>query len=194
MLLYPVLHMLVFTLYINFDTIALCFQRFNFSTGQTEFSGLYWFKRFFEELGQSYALRRSFTNSLWFIPVTNFILLPLSILAAFFLFKKVPFSRMYRVVFFIPSIISIVIMTMCFSFMFDSTFGVVNDLLGKMGLESLQRTWLGDPGTRHADGSFCTASGPVSASTWCCWAARWGASRRMLSNTAGWRGWGCGRS
>lgn len=147
MLLYPVLHMLVFTLYINFDTIALCFQRFNFSTGQTEFSGLYWFKRFFEELGQSYALRRSFTNSLWFIPVTNFILLPLSILAAFFLFKKVPFSRMYRVVFFIPSIISIVIMTMCFSFMFDSTFGVVNDLLGKMGLESLQRTWLGDPGT-----------------------------------------------
>lgn len=66
MLLYPVLHMLVFTLYINFDTIALCFQRFNFSTGQTEFSGLYWFKRFFEELGQSYALRRSFTNSLWF--------------------------------------------------------------------------------------------------------------------------------
>ena len=147
MLLYPVLHMLVFTLYINFDTIALCFQRFNFSTGQTEFSGLYWFKRFFEELGQSYALRRSFTNSLWFIPVTNFILLPLSILAAFFLFKKVPFSRMYRVVFFIPSIISIVIMTRCFSFMFDSTFGVVNDLLGKMGLESLQRTWLGDPGT-----------------------------------------------
>lgn len=55
MLLYPVLHMLVFTLYINFDTIALCFQRFNFSTGQTEFSGLYWFKRFFEELGQSYC-------------------------------------------------------------------------------------------------------------------------------------------
>ena len=190
MLLYPVLHMLVFTLYINFDTIALCFQRFNFSTGQTEFSGLYWFKRFFEELGQSYALRRSFTNSLWFIPVTNFILLPLSILAAFFLFKKVPFSRMYRVVFFIPSIISIVIMTMCFSFMFDSTFGVVNDLLGKMGLESLQRTWLGDPGTAM----------PM-VFLYCVWAGigfnvvlLGGAMGRMLSNTAGWRGWGCGRS
>lgn len=91
MLLYPVLHMLVFTLYINFDTIALCFQRFNFSTGQTEFSGLYWFKRFFEELGQSYALRRSFTNSLWFIPVTNFILLPCPFSRRSSCLKRCPF-------------------------------------------------------------------------------------------------------
>ncbi len=147
MLLFPVLHMLVFTVYINLDTILLCFQRFNFSTGKTEFAGLYWFRYFFKQLASSYALRRSFVNSLLFIPVTNFILLPLSVIAAYFLFKQIPFYRMYRVVFFIPSIISIVIMTMAFSFMFDSTFGVVNDLLGKLGLESLQHVWLGDPDT-----------------------------------------------
>lgn len=146
MLAYPLLHFLIFTIYINFNTILLCFQRFNIMTGENEFAGLYWFKKFFRELGESYSLRRSFINSLWFIPVTNLVLLPLSILAAFYLFKKIPGSKMFRVTFFIPSIISITILTMCFSFMFDSTFGVVNDLLKKMGVEN-PPVWLGDPDT-----------------------------------------------
>ena len=139
--------MLVFTVYINFDTILLCFQKFNFMTGETEFAGFYWFEKFFEELKTTYALQRSFINSMWFIPVTNFILLPLSVVVAYFLFKKIPMAKFFRVVFFIPSIISIVILTMSFSFMFDSTFGIVNDLLTKLGLEEWKRTWLGDPDT-----------------------------------------------
>lgn len=146
MLAYPLLHFLVFTVYINFNTILLCFQRFNIMTGENEFAGLYWFKKFFRELGESYSLKRSFINSLWFIPVTNLILLPLSILAAFYLFKKIPGAKMFRVTFFIPSIISITILTMCFSFMFDSTFGVVNDILRKLGVEN-PPVWLGDPDT-----------------------------------------------
>lgn len=146
MLIYPLLHFVVFTVYINFDTIALCFQRFNIMAGKNEFVGLYWFKKFFSEMAQSYSLQRSFINSLFFIPVTNLILLPLSVLAAYFLYKKVPFSRMYRVTFFLPSIVSITIMTMCFSFMFDSTFGVVNDLLSRLGFIN-PPVWLGDPNT-----------------------------------------------
>ena len=146
MLAYPLLHFLVFTVYINFNTILLCFQRFNIMTGENEFAGLYWFKKFFREMAESYSLKRSFINSLWFIPVTNLILLPLSVLAAFYLFKKIPGSKMFRITFFIPSIISITILTMCFSFMFDSTFGVVNDLLKKMGVEN-PPVWLGDPDT-----------------------------------------------
>ena len=146
MLIYPLLHFVVFTVYINFDTIALCFQRFNIMAGKNEFVGLYWFKKFFSEMAQSYSLQRSFINSLLFIPVTNLILLPLSVLAAYFLYKKVPFSRMYRVTFFLPSIVSITIMTMCFSFMFDSTFGVVNDLLSRLGFIN-PPVWLGDPNT-----------------------------------------------
>jgi len=146
MLAYPLLHFLIFTVYINFNTIVLCFQRFNIMTGENEFAGLYWFKKFFREMSESYSLKRSFINSLWFIPVTNLVLLPLSVLAAFYLFKKVPGARMFRVTFFIPSIISITILTMCFSFMFDSTFGVVNDLLKKLGVED-PPDWLGDPDT-----------------------------------------------
>ena len=146
MLIYPLLHFVVFTVYINFDTIALCFQRFNIKAGKNEFVGLYWFKKFFSEMAPSYSLQRSFINSLLFIPVTNLILLPLSVLAAYFLYKKVPFSRMYRVTFFLPSIVSITIMTMCFSFMFDSTFGVVNDLLSRLGFIN-PPVWLGDPNT-----------------------------------------------
>lgn len=146
MLAYPLLHFLVFTVYINFNTILLCFQRFNIMTGENEFAGLYWFKKFFREMAESYSLKRSFINSLWFIPVTNLILLPLSVLAAFYLFKKIPGARMFRITFFIPSIISITILTMCFAFMFDSTFGVVNDLLKKLGVDN-PPVWLGDPDT-----------------------------------------------
>ncbi len=147
MLTFPILHFLVFFVYININTILMCFQRLSFITNQIKFIGFDNFAKLFQDIATKPLLSKSIINSLLFIPVTNGILLPLSLIAAYILFKKVFLHKIFRIIFFLPSIISIVILTMVFSFMFDSTFGVFNDLLKLLGMGNLQRTWFGDTAT-----------------------------------------------
>lgn len=125
----------------------MCFQRWNYTANQVKFVGFDNFVQLFNDMVSKPILIKAIINSLMFIPVTNFILLPLSLVSAYILFKKVFLYKLYRTIFFLPSIISIVILTMVFSFMFDSTFGVFNDLLKLLGLGAWQRTWFGDAGT-----------------------------------------------
>ena len=46
-------------------------------------------------------------------------------------------SGFFRVIFYLPSIISMVVLTMCFKFMFDPNIGVVSPILKALGLESV---------------------------------------------------------
>lgn len=147
MLAFPVLHFLVFFVYINLNTVALSFQRLNFLSQKSEFAGFFQFQKLFSNLGTDPILPKAIINSLMFIPITNFVLLPLSIVCAYILFKKIALNKMFRTLFFLPSIISIVILTMVFAFMFDAQFGVFNDLLKLLGLGAYQKTWLGDAST-----------------------------------------------
>jgi N-acetylglucosamine transport system permease protein len=53
----------------------------------------------------------------------------------------------YRVVFFFPQVISAVIVGMLWSYVYHPNVGLLNGSLDKLGLESLERAWLGNPGT-----------------------------------------------
>lgn len=138
MLAYPILHFLVFWLYVNINTFVISFQRFSYTSGKYVFVGMMNYINFFHNLGlsSSATLRHAIVNSILYLPFNNFILLPVSVICAYFLFKKVFMHRVFRVVFFFPSIISIVVLTMCFSFMFNTQFGPVVDILRSMGLSS----------------------------------------------------------
>jgi N-acetylglucosamine transport system permease protein len=58
--------------------------------------------------------------------------------------QKVRGAGFYRVVFFFPQIISSVIVAMLWSFVYSPNVGLLNGFLRAIGLDSLQRTWLGD--------------------------------------------------
>jgi N-acetylglucosamine transport system permease protein len=58
--------------------------------------------------------------------------------------QKVTGAGFYRVVFFFPQIISSVIVAMLWSFVYSPNVGLLNGFLRAVGLDSLQRTWLGD--------------------------------------------------
>ena len=51
----------------------------------------------------------------------------------------------YRIVFFFPNILSIIIIANIWSFTYHPTIGLLNSGLTKIGLASWTRTWLGDP-------------------------------------------------
>jgi ABC-type sugar transport system permease subunit len=53
----------------------------------------------------------------------------------------------FRTVYYLPSVLSVVVVGMVFSAMLDSRSGIVNQALGWMGLTWLQHDWLNDPNT-----------------------------------------------
>jgi raffinose/stachyose/melibiose transport system permease protein len=52
-----------------------------------------------------------------------------------------------RTIYFIPAVISITVAGILFSFLYNPRIGLVNRLLGAVGLEEWQHSWLGEPGT-----------------------------------------------
>ena len=134
MLAVPVLHFIVFWLYVNFDTVALSFERYDGDTNNFVFNGFGNYVDLFREFTKDdtllYAVRNSFTLLLW----NNFVIVPISLVFAFVMYKKVPFSGFYKVVFFLPSIISVSALTLVFMYMFDANSGFVPGILDSLGL------------------------------------------------------------
>lgn len=128
MLIYPVTQFILFFGYVNFDTILLTFQKFSWEKGEYVFTGFNNYKLIFNEFANDKWVQRTLINSLTYMPINSFIILPLSTLFSYFLYKKIPLSGFFRIIYFLPSILPIVVMTMAFSFIFDSNLGPINTI------------------------------------------------------------------
>ncbi len=143
MLALPLLQWLVFFVYVNIDSIIMSFQTMNYGTGKIEWT-LNNYKRFFYEWNALPQIKNAVVNSL-IAGLNNLVLILISLLLSYFFYKKIPGRKIFRVIYFLPSIISIVIYTMVFKFMFDTSVGPINILLQKLGVAVTDLpTWFGD--------------------------------------------------
>lgn len=134
LLAWPVLHFLVFWLYVNARNILLVFQRYNIFTGEYEWYGFKRFADIFQKmiLGGDVTLNNAFWNSVFSIVINLLVILPLAFFSAYTFYKKVPAEKYFRVMFFLPSIISSVVLTMSYKYMFHSDFGPMAQLIEKL--------------------------------------------------------------
>ena len=68
--------------------------------------------------------------------------LPLALFFSNILFQKIKGSHFFQTVFFLPSVICGVAVGLTWSFVYNSEFGLLNKLLGVLGLGSLAGAWL----------------------------------------------------
>ncbi len=131
MLLWPLLHFAVFWVYTNAATFYLTLFRENVAQNTWEWCGLDRFKDILDSIfvNPNAQIVNYVKNSLLVFPIENFIMLPLSFVFAFFMAKKVPLTGFFRIIFFLPSILSIVVLTMAYKFMFDHEFGPITALV-----------------------------------------------------------------
>jgi ABC-type sugar transport system permease subunit len=66
---------------------------------------------------------------------------------ALFLFAKVPFVRLFRVIWFLPVLMSYVVVGVIWVWIYDYDWGLLNLLLRVVGLGAFEHSWLGDPAT-----------------------------------------------
>ena len=83
------------------------------------------------------------TNSLLFAAVSIFIQLPFSLLLALVISNGVKFENFYRCVYFIPVIISTVVIGQLWMKIYHPDYGLLNMLLRGLGLDGWTRSWLG---------------------------------------------------
>ena len=121
----PIIQWLIFYVYANVDSIFMAFRDSNGALTMENF------KRFFVELKTpSSDIRLAFKNTF----ITFSILLvtyPFKVLVSYFLYKKVPGSAVFRVLFFLPSILFSVCTAMVFT-RFVGTTGIIAKAVQEM--------------------------------------------------------------
>lgn len=131
---WPILHFLLFWLYVNIQSFFLIFQTYSPIRGEYVWSGVDDLVRTFREmvLGDNPIMNRAMWNSVFSIIPGLFIILPLAFITAYAFYKHVPGERIFRVLFYLPSMISIVVLTMCYKYLFDPSFGTIRILFQRL--------------------------------------------------------------
>jgi raffinose/stachyose/melibiose transport system permease protein len=66
---------------------------------------------------------------------------------AFIIYQKIRGAEFFKIAYFLPRLLSVIVVGFLWKLILNPNFGAMNVILGKFGLESLQKAWLGDPKT-----------------------------------------------
>lgn len=69
----------------------------------------------------------------------------LALLLAFIVDREIRAKNFYRVVFFLPPILSGIVVGLVWKWLYDGDFGLINHWLTQLGLEEYTRAWISDP-------------------------------------------------
>ena len=152
----PIIQFLVFYVYTNASSIVLAFTNVS---GEFTLDN---FKRFFKEFSlETSSIRIAFRNTLLTFGIL-FITFPFKTLVSYFLYKKIPGHKVYRILFFLPMVIFSICTTLMFTRIVGATsfvakavgewlhLGYTPDLLGDSRFANtvviVHLLWLGFPG------------------------------------------------
>ena len=115
MMLFPIAQFCVFYIGVNFNSFLLSFQNIDLLTGKIDWT--------FDNITRAFTLMttsKALLSALSVSVLSYFILLgigtPLGLLFSYYIYKKLPLSGAFRVLLFLPSIISAIVMVTIFQF------------------------------------------------------------------------------
>ncbi len=145
MLLYPVAHFCLMWFGVNINSIFLAFKRPNDSGVLTWTLSLWdgkssWLEALFynfKTLFMGFSDKTQYpiyVNSLMYFVISCLITLPISFFFSYFVFKKVAGSAFFKVIFYLPSILPLLILCMAYKYSL-SPGGLIPGLLTAMGID-----------------------------------------------------------
>lgn len=135
---------LMFTIWPTAQALYLSFTNATSLGLNNKFVGLDNYVYMFHDKSFIQALK----NTAKLMAVVPVITIFCSLVLAFVLNQcKLKEMVLYRTIFYFPNIVSLTVVGIIWSFVFHPNVGIVNKILGAVGLESLQRSWLGDSKT-----------------------------------------------
>jgi N-acetylglucosamine transport system permease protein len=132
---------LLFYVYPYLRSFYMSFCRWSPFTGTGTFTGADNFTRLFGDAVIGNALKNNLFLLFW---CTLFTFVISIFFANIFNRKKYPENGFFRSVFFIPYVLSVAVVAIMWTFLYNPSFGIINILLDKLGLSSWEKIWLGD--------------------------------------------------
>ena len=111
----PLIQFCIFYIYVNFSSIMLAFQEFDPDTNKYVFAGLKNFEQIYLDWSNMPILKVALKNSLILYGITLLCMI-VSTLFSYYIYKKRTFSGLFKVVLFLPNIISGLILALIFMY------------------------------------------------------------------------------
>lgn len=131
----------IFMIYPFFQSIYLSFTDWNGAEPVMNFVGL----ENYRQLGSDSLLWQSLQNNLIWVIIGTIGPLALGFLLAVLLSARPKGFTLFRTAYFMPQVLSPVIIGIVWGWIYNPLFGILNVGLERIGLEHLARGWLGDP-------------------------------------------------
>lgn len=111
----PIIQFCIFYIGVNLNSILLAFKKFDVETGGYVFDGFSNFKKIFSDWNNTPILKVALKNSL-ILYVVTLLCMCISTLFSYYIFKKRTFAGLYKIVLFLPNIISSLILALIFMY------------------------------------------------------------------------------
>ena len=118
LLIIPITQVVIFYFVVNINSILLAFKQYDGASGQFMWSGET-LKQMFTALHTDEGMIFRLVNSLIMYGVSMVVVLPLSLLFSFYIYKKKPASKFFRTMLFLPSVVSPIVLSMLFGYFVD---------------------------------------------------------------------------
>jgi N-acetylglucosamine transport system permease protein len=132
----------IFMVIPTFNVFRMSLYKWGGISNNKTFQGL----RNFEILMKDKNFLQSIQNSILIITLVTIFTLIIAIFFAAILSKeKIKGKNFFRIIFYIPNILSIVVISAIFGAIYDPQSGLLNSMLGFLHLDNLKKMWMGDP-------------------------------------------------
>jgi ABC-type sugar transport system permease subunit len=131
----------IFMIYPFFQSIYLSFTDWNGATVTKNFIG--WDN--YRELFDDSLLWKSLWHNLIWVVIGTIAPLAIGFLLAVLLWSRPKGFTLFRTVFFLPQVLSTVVIGLVWGWIYNPLFGILNKGLDSVGLDAWSRGWLGDP-------------------------------------------------
>lgn len=147
--LFPIPAVIIYGLFIVYPLLAaLAYSFFDWNgIVRGGFVGLKNFKNLFTLEPFSGMFWNAFQHNVIYFVVQMVVQNGLAFLLAFIIYRKIKGAEFFKIAFFLPRLLSVIVVGFLWKLILNPNFGALNVILGKFGLESLQKAWLGDPKT-----------------------------------------------
>ena len=140
----PIIQLIIFYFVVNFNSIMLAFKSYDTETGEFVWSGLSNFRNIFSNLSMpGDPLRVSVRNSIVIWAVGMLVGTTLALLFSYYIYKKQFASEFFRVVLFLPSIVSMTAMVLMYKYFMENFVPVFAEKLFHVEMKGL----IGNPDT-----------------------------------------------
>ncbi len=138
--------LILFTLFVTYPILPLLITSFQKHDGIAPF-GFVGLRNYFE-IFQNSTFWKANLNNLYIMILLVLINFPVSIAVAFyFAYGKFPFKKVLRAIYFLPVVISTIVICQLWIAIYQPNWGLLNKLLQLAGMDWLQPVWLGTKAT-----------------------------------------------